>query len=110
MERIAQDYQARLSMELLADSLGVSQSYLSRKIKETTGQTFGELLTKQRLQMALSQLRQGTWRVYEVAEQNGFGDYKNFCAIFKKYMQLSPREFMNQSAGSLHQGEEHEKL
>ena len=64
----------------------------------------------QRLQMALSQLRQGTWRVYEVAEQNGFGDYKNFCAIFRKYMQASPREFMNQAAGSLHQGEEHEKL
>ena len=110
LERIAQDYQARLSMELLADSLGVSQSYLSRKIKETTGQTFGELLTKQRLQMALSQLRQGTWRVYEVAEQNGFGDYKNFCAIFRKYMQASPREFMNQAAGSLRQGEEHGKL
>ena len=60
--------------------------------------------------MALSQLRQGTWRVYEVAEQNGFGDYKNFCAIFRKYMQASPREFMNQAAGSLRQGEEHEKL
>lgn len=110
LEIIRQDYQARLSLDALAERLGVSQSYLSRKLKEATGQTFGVLLTRQRLQMAIRQLSQGTWRVYEVAEQNGFSDYKNFCTIFKKYMQISPREFMRRMTGGLLQGEKHEEL
>ncbi len=94
MERIRSDYRKRISIELLAEEVGVSASYLSRKFKEAVGQTFLELLTRERLQKAVAQLVSGKYRVYEVAEENGFGDYKNFCTVFKKYMQCSPREFM----------------
>lgn len=96
MERIRADYRERLSIEVLAEEAGVSASYLSRKFKEATGQTFLELLTRERLQNAIVQLASGKYRVYEVAEENGFGDYKNFCSVFKKYMKCSPREFLQQ--------------
>ena len=99
LERIRRDFRERLSIELLAEELQVSPSYLSRKFKESCTQTFGELLTKQRLRHAVKQLATGTYRVYEVAEQNGFGDYKNFCVVFKKYLHVSPREFMNRLGG-----------
>ena len=99
MERIQRDYRAKLSIELLAEEVGVSASYLSRKFKEATGQTFLELLTRERLQKAMVQLASGTYRIYEVAEENGFGDYKNFCSVFKKYMHSSPRAFMQQTRG-----------
>ena len=96
MERIRADYREKLSIEALAEEAGVSASYLSRKFKEATGQTFLELLTRERLLNAIAQLSSGTYRVYEVAEENGFGDYKNFCSVFKKYMKCSPREFLQQ--------------
>ena len=97
MERIRADYREKLSIEVLAEEAGVSASYLSRKFKEATGQTFLELLTRERLQNAIAQLASGKYRVYEVAEENGFGDYKNFCSVFKKYMKCSPREFLQQT-------------
>ena len=96
MERIRADYREKLSIEVLAEEAGVSASYLSRKFKEAAGQTFLELLTRERLQNAIVQLASGKYRVYEVAEENGFGDYKNFCSVFKKYMKCSPREFLQQ--------------
>ena len=100
MKRIQQDYREKLSIEMLAEEAGVSASYLSRKFKEATGQTFLELLTRTRLQSAILQLSSGKYRVYEVAEENGFGDYKNFCTVFKKYMKCSPRIFLQQEKGA----------
>lgn len=106
MERIRADYCEKLSIEVLAEEAGVSASYLSRKFKEATGQTFLELLTRERLQHAILRLSSGKYRVYEVAEENGFGDYKNFCTVFKKYMNCSPRAFMQETRESARRGEE----
>lgn len=106
MERIRADYREKLSIEVLAEEVGVSASYLSRKFKEATGHTFLEFLTRTRLQSAVTQLRSGKYRVYEVAEENGFGDYKNFCTVFKKYMKCSPRTFLQETGGRLQQEDE----
>ena len=106
MERIRCDYRDKLSIEQLAEEFGVSASYLSRKFKEVLGQTFLEALTRQRLQKAVSQLASGKYRVYEIAENNGFGDYKNFCSVFKKYMHISPRDFLHSVQDRVRQKEE----
>lgn len=110
LERIRKDYKEKLSIEMIAEELNVSSSYLSRKFKEVCTQTFGELLAKQRLHKAVEQLSTGTYRVYEVAEQNGFGDYKNFCVVFKKYLHISPRDFMNRLSGIWQQEDKNENL
>lgn len=91
---IAAQYKERLSIERAADALGISASYLSRKLKEQTGHTFNSLVTRYRLQQSLSLLREGRLRVYEVAEQVGFSDYKNFAQVFRKYLQMTPSQFM----------------
>ena len=96
LRRIEAGYQGRLSSEAIAAEMGVSASYLSRKLKEETGLTFGGLLTRYRLKQAVEMLQAGTWRVYEVAEQTGFGDYKNFTQAFKKYLHTTPKAFMQE--------------
>lgn len=96
LERIAADYGKHLSIEMLAEELQVSSSYLSRKLKEATGHSFGGLLARYRLQEALKLLREGEYRVYEIAEKTGFGEYKNFCQTFKKYLHESPKRYMQQ--------------
>ena len=106
---LQQHYREKVSIEALAASYGVSGSYLSRKFKEATSQTFGEVLTKCRLQKAMQILSEGTCRVYEAAEQSGFGDYKNFCMVFKKYIHVSPREFMNRASGIIHREDTNDK-
>ncbi len=109
IQHLQQHYREKVSIEMLASSYGVSASYLSRKFKEATSQTFGELLTKYRLQKAMQILSSGTCRVYEAAEQSGFGDYKNFCMVFKKYIRVSPKEFMNRASGIIHREDTNDK-
>lgn len=94
LDRIAADYREHLSIEAIAECLQVSPSYLSRKLKEATGHTFGSLLARYRLQEAVKLLAEGNYRAYEVAELTGFGEYKNFCQVFKKYLHESPKRFM----------------
>lgn len=96
-QAIMDNYQQHLSLEQVAEKQGVSISYISRKLKEETGNTFGTLLTMYRLQQAVQLLQVGTWRVYEVAEQAGFSDYKNFCQVFKRYLGTTPSAVMQAS-------------
>lgn len=95
--KIRDHYQEKISIESAAEELNVSASYLSRKFKEATSQTFLEFLTRYRIQKAISLLKKGMFRVYEVSEKIGFSDYKHFCQVFKKYTHTSPTEFMKHS-------------
>lgn len=103
LRKIRDRYQEKLAIESIADELEVSQSYLSRKLKEATAHTFLELLAKQRIQKAICLLKKGTYRVYEVSELVGFSDYKRFCAVFKKYTRTSPREFIKRTSRVMHE-------
>lgn len=94
MQTIRSAYQSRLSLEQIAEQEGVSASYLSRKLKEETGHTFNSILTRYRLQQSITLLAEGRWRIYEIAEQTGFGDYKNYCHLFKKYLHTTPKHFL----------------
>ncbi len=94
LEKIAADYQEHIGIEDIAEQLQVSPSYLSRKLKEATGHTFGGLLARYRLQKAVVLLAEGSYKAYEVAEHTGFGEYKVFCQAFKKYLHESPKRFM----------------
>lgn len=94
IEEIRLHYAEKLSVETISDKLGVSSSYLSRKFKEVTGQTFLDFLNKYRVQQAVSLLETRTYRISEISEATGFSDYKHFCAVFKKYTTKSPTKFI----------------
>lgn len=91
---IKENYNRKLTIEGIADELGVSSSYLSRKLKEETTQTFLEILHKCRLQKAIELLSEGTYKVYEISDMTGFNEYKHFCQVFKKYTGIAPTEFI----------------
>ncbi len=100
--KIRDHYHEKISIESIAEELQVSASYLSRKFKEATLQTFLELLMRYRIQKAICLLKKGTYRVYEVSDLTGFSDYKHFCVVFKKYTKTSPTEFLKHSGCIIH--------
>jgi two-component system response regulator YesN len=100
--KIRDHYQEKISIESIALELDVSASYLSRKFKEATAQTFLDFLTRYRIQKAIGLLKRGTYRVYEVSDLTGFSDYKHFCQVFKKYTNTSPTEFVKHSGCIIH--------
>lgn len=93
LEKIRDHFGERLSIESVAEELGVSASYLSRKFKENTNHTFLELLNEYRIQQSVKILNTGKYRVGEVAERVGFNDYKHFYAVFKKYTGQPPSDY-----------------
>ncbi|HIS43241.1 MAG TPA: response regulator [Candidatus Limiplasma pullicola] len=93
LKRIVSHSEQRLCIEGLAEEMGISASYLSRRFKAVTGQTFLDTLNMQRVQQAVALLHEGS-RTSEVAEKTGFTDYKHFCSVFKRCTGLTPREYL----------------
>lgn len=89
-----QRYMERLSVEGIAEELGVSPSYLSRKFKNSTGLTYLDFLNKYRVQQAIKLLETGRYKVYEVSDLTGFTDYKHFNSVFKRYTNQAPSDFI----------------
>ncbi len=97
--RIRENYCDKLSIDLIAEELNVSSSYLTRKFKTVTSMTFLDMLNQYRVQKALEFLLQGGYRVYEVSDMTGFSDYKHFCHVFRKYVGKAPTEFLREVGG-----------
>lgn len=94
IEKMKEQYNEKISIESIADEVGVSVSYLSRKFKEVTGHSFLDLLNAYRVQQAVRLLNTGKYRVYEISDMTGFSDYKHFCTVFKRYTTMSPTGFV----------------
>ncbi|PKM51388.1 MAG: DNA-binding response regulator [Firmicutes bacterium HGW-Firmicutes-7] len=94
IQTIQDDYAQKISVESIAQELGVSASYLSRKFKDVTNHSFLDLLNGYRIQQAIKLLNEGGYRVSEISDMTGFSDYKHFCTVFKRYTTMSPTGFV----------------
>lgn len=104
-ELIKEHYCQRISINTVAEELGVSASYLSRKLKKSLNTSFVDLLNQYRISQSIVLLGKGTMRIYEISDQLGFSEYKHFCSVFKKYTNSSPTEFLKSgSALALNEG------
>ena len=74
IEHIRAHFADKLNIESISEELGVSASYLSRKFKEVTGQTFLDFLNKYRVQQAIVMLNAQKYRISEISEATGFTD------------------------------------
>ncbi|GAF24181.1 MULTISPECIES: response regulator transcription factor [Shouchella] len=91
---IEKHYDQKISLAMASKVIGLSTVSVNTKLKERTGYSFNELLTRYRLTKAIQKLQHENSLVYEVAEQTGFSDYKYFSAVFKKYIGTSPKQFL----------------
>ncbi len=92
---ITANYKNDISIKTAADSLFISESYLSRLFKSEVGQTFGDYLTYYRIKMACKLLESPNVKIYSVANLIGYRDQRYFSVIFKKLVGLTPKEFRN---------------
>ena len=83
-------------MTVVANHVSVNYTYFSEKFKEHTGINFNDYLKNLRLAEAKRLLEKGCYKVYEVAENAGFGDVKYFMKTFKENTGVSPGEYRKQ--------------
>jgi len=87
---------AELSVDKIAEEVGISRVHLHRKMKELTGQTPHEFIRNIRMKKAASLLTSADMNVSEVMYACGFSNAASFSTVFKKMYGMSPREYMNE--------------
>ncbi len=74
----------------LADTVHVSEDYLTRIFHKELGLSLWEYLNRYRIYLAERLLLETNDTVYEIAERIGFQDKAYFCRVFKKIYGISP--------------------
>ena len=87
---------AELSVDAIAEEVGISRVHLHRKMKELTGQTPHDFIRNIRLKQAANLLASQNMNITEVMYACGFNNSASFSTIFKKFYGMSPREYMNE--------------
>ena len=98
VEYISENYAQKLTLETIAEHLGMSRSYFSKKFNTEIGCSLVDYLNEIRVNKACGYLEQGYFKTYEIAYKVGFADEKYFSRVFKKLKGISPREYKKQTA------------
>ncbi|MDL2229258.1 helix-turn-helix domain-containing protein [Treponema sp. OttesenSCG-928-L16] len=81
---------AHISRWKLADSVNVSEDYLTRIFHREMGLPLWEYLNRYRVFLAAERLLQSDESIQEVALSTGFQDQAYFCRVFKKIYGIPP--------------------
>ena len=89
-----------LSVEQIANEVGLSRSHLHRKMKELTGESTSDFVRNVRLKRAAYLLEGGKHSIAEVMCACGFDSPPGFSTRFKNFYGVSPSEYMREHSYS----------
>lgn len=92
-EYVEEYYAEELTLQRVADEVGISSSYLSTLFSQQLGCGFVDYLNKIRIDHACDYLKQHYFKTYEIAYKVGYRDEKYFSRVFKKITGMSPSEY-----------------
>lgn len=73
-----------LSLNNVANHVGLSPNYFSHIFKKTTGETFVRIVTKTRIEQAKRLLKTTNMTTSDIAEKVGFSDTNYFISVFRR--------------------------
>lgn len=83
-----------LSVEFIADKVGLSRVHLHRKMKELTSQTPRDFIKNARLRQAAKLLDSKYLDITEVSMATGFRSLSSFSTAFRQLYGVTPSEYM----------------
>lgn len=93
---LAENYRKEHELQFYADSLHISQTYLSRVLRQVSGKTVNNYIAEALYTDARRLLVFTDLTVKEIAEQLGFSDQSSFGKFFKKKSETSPANFRDE--------------
>ena len=87
---IRQNASEELTLTYLAEKLGYSECYTSRKFREISGVPLREYLHQRKLAFALKELRDTEKGILEIALNYGLSSHEAFARAFKEAYGVSP--------------------
>ncbi len=94
---MAKRFHQAVSLQTVAEEVGLSFQYLSQLFKKECGIHFSDYLTELRIGKAKQLLSETHMKIYEISELCGYANPKYFMNAFKKATGLTPKEFRKQS-------------
>jgi len=92
-----QEHYLTITLDGLAEKMHLSKPYLSKYIKEKSGNTFGEIVKNVRMKKARTLLKNTSMTVESIAESVGYQNVEHFNRLFKKKYGMTPVQFRNAS-------------
>jgi AraC family transcriptional regulator len=89
-----------LSLDEMAQSVGLSTAHFARMFRKSTGATPHQFVLRQRLERAKAMLRAPDARVLDVAIACGFKTQQHFAQAFREIWGVSPTEYRQDLVGS----------
>jgi AraC family transcriptional regulator len=104
LRRIKELVQAKmeddLSLDEMAQSVGLSTAHFARMFRKSTGQSPHQFVLRQRIERAKAMLRAPDARVLDVAVACGFKTQQHFAQVFRDVCGVSPTEYRHDYIGS----------
>ena len=82
-----------MNVEFLANYMKMGRTVFYKKVKELTGYTPNEYITKKRMAYAVKLFEDPVMSISQIAYESGYSDPKYFSLAFKKYFGVSPNKF-----------------
>jgi AraC family transcriptional regulator len=88
-----------LSLDEMAQSVGLSTAHFARVFRKSTGETPHQFVLRQRLERAKAMLRTPDARILDVAVACGFKTQQHFAQVFRDLCGVSPTYYRQESVG-----------
>lgn len=89
---ISVNYKKTITLNSVAEYLGVTPFYISNLLSTHTSKNFTDLVTEYRIEKAKEMLK-GNYQIKEIAFELGFKSHNYFSKVFKKVTGLTPKEY-----------------
>lgn len=96
MEYIEEHYREELSLNILAELVGLNPIYFSKYFKDATGKGFTAYVNSVRMKHAVDDLLTHGMSIADAAKYNGFASVKSFENACKRSYGLTPLQFKKQ--------------
>ena len=90
-------YDAQLSSKAIADSLGLSDTYVSKLFKASENISIANYINEARMAHAKRLLLETDLTIKEIAERIGISNGQYFYVLFRKYFSASPAQFRSRT-------------
>lgn len=95
MHLIDEKYTDTITLAILAEKAQLSQNYICKIFKESTGKTPIEYVNEIRIKNVCHELQSGTKSIAQIAADNGYKDMSYFCKVFKKHTGITAEKYAN---------------
>jgi AraC family transcriptional regulator len=82
-----------LSLDKMAQSVGLSTAHFARMFRKSTGETPHQFVLRQRIERAKAMLRDRAMRILDVAVACGFKTQQHFAQVFRDVCGVRPTEY-----------------